>query len=79
MVKSIEATGNRNADFEAANKLMGYDETPDGYTWHHLDDYNVSTNEATMELVITDAHMDSYPHAGACAQYDAVNGPTYNK
>ena len=26
-----------------------------------------------------EAHNASKPHSGGCAQYDSVNGPTYNK
>ena len=52
---------------------------PDGYVWHHLDDYNVEKNTITMELVMDEAHNASKPHSGGCAQYDSVNEPTYNK
>ena len=75
---SVEATGNRSSDFDKANKLLGLDETPDGYVWHHLDDYDVESNTITMELIQDEAHNASKPHSGGCAQYDAVHGPTYN-
>ena len=75
----IQATGNRNNDFKMANQAMGLSETPDDYVWHHLDDYNVEKNTITMELVMDEAHNASKPHSGGCAQYDSVNGPTYNK
>lgn len=75
---SIEATGNRSKDFEAANKQLGLPETPKGYVWHHMDDYDVKTNTITMQLVKDDAHNVTKPHAGGCAQYDAVNGSSYN-
>lgn len=77
-IVTIEATGNRTADFDAANKALGLSEQPEGYTWHHLDNYNAKDNTITMELVRSDAHSSSKPHAGGCAQYDAVHGPTYN-
>ena len=32
-VVTIEATGNRSADFDKANKELGLPEKPDGYTW----------------------------------------------
>ena len=64
---------------QMANQAMGLLETPDGYVWHHLDDYNVEKNTITMELVMDEAHNASKPHSGGCAQYDSVNGPTYNK
>ena len=75
----IQATGNRNNDFKMANQAMRLSETPDDYVWHHLDDYNVEKNTITMELVMDEAHNASKPHSGGCAQYDSVNGPTYNK
>jgi len=49
-----------------------------GYVWHHLDDYNVENNTLTLEFIKKDAHNASKPHSGACAQYDAVHGPSYN-
>ena len=64
---------------QMSNQAMGLLETPDGYVWHHLDDYNVEKNTITMELVMDEAHNASKPHSGGCAQYDSVNGPTYNK
>ena len=74
----IEASGNRGTDFDRANKTFGFERTPDGYVWHHVDNYNVHNNTCTLELVRDDAHNDVIPHAGSCAQYDAVNGPHYN-
>ena len=75
---SIEATGNRTSDFDAANRAFGLSETPYGYVWHHVDDYDVKSNTITMQLVKDEAHNAAKPHSGGCAQYDAVNGPTYN-
>ncbi len=77
-VVSIVATGSRTADFNAANKAMGLKDTPDGYVWHHVDDYNVKDGTITLELVRDDAHNAVKPHSGGCAQYDAVNGASYN-
>lgn len=77
-VVTIEATGSRSTDFDKANEALGLDEKPDGYTWHHLDNYNVKDNTVTLELVRDDAHNSAKPHSGGCAQYDAVHGPTYN-
>ena len=48
-------------------------------TFHHLDDYDVEKNTITMELVMDEAHNAAKPHSGGCAQYDSVNGPTYNR
>ena len=81
MIVTIKATGSRREDFKQADKYIkekyGIESRPDGYTWHHLDDYNVAENEITMELVVTKAHEASYPHSGGCAQYKAVTGKTY--
>uniref|UniRef100_UPI004056DB31 HNH endonuclease n=1 Tax=Agathobacter sp. TaxID=2021311 RepID=UPI004056DB31 len=77
-VKKISATGKRGSDFSAANGAFNFGGTPEGYVWHHLDDYNVAQNTCTMELVLIKAHNASKPHAGACSQYDAVYGPSYN-
>ena len=51
-----------------SNQAMGLLETPDGYVWHHLDDYNVEKNTIPMELVMDEAHNASKPHSGGCAQ-----------
>lgn len=77
-IVKIQATGNRTKDFDAANKAMELEETPDGFVWHHVDDYNVEDGTITLELVEDEAHNASKPHSGGCAQYDAVNGPNYN-
>lgn len=74
----IEATGNRSKDFDLANMTFGIEETPEGYVWHHLDDYDVKTNTVTLQLVKDEAHNAAKSHSGGCAQYDAVHGPTYN-
>lgn len=75
---TIPATGTRSGDFDLANSMFKFDDTPDGYVWHHLDDYNVENNTFTLELVQKGAHNASKPHSGTCAQYDAVHGPSYN-
>ncbi|WAG45268.1 HNH endonuclease [Clostridium estertheticum] len=76
---TIAAQGKRPADFNLANEMAGLESTPSNAVWHHLDDYNVETGEITLELVYKDAHRATVPHAGSCAQYDAVNGQSYNK
>lgn len=77
-IVKIQATGNRSKDFDLANQMLGLDETPDGYVWHHLDDYNVKNNTITLQLVTDEAHNAGKTHMGGCAQYDAVHGPSYN-
>lgn len=77
-------SGNRNDDIEAAfNKAVkefGLTEQPDykKYVWHHVDDYNVTDNTCTMELVQRKVHVDSNPHSGAYAQYDEIFGGKYD-
>lgn len=44
---TIKATGNRSADFDAANVAFGLDKTPEGYVWHHVDNYNVKDGTIT--------------------------------
>jgi hypothetical protein len=46
-------TGNRPKDFVLANKAAGFDRTPSGYTWHHVEDCR------TMQLVPADIHYDT--------------------
>ena len=74
----IEATGSRTKDFSTANAAIGLEDTPEGYVWHHVDDYDVESNTLTLQLVKDEAHNAAKPHSGACAQYDAVHGPSYN-
>lgn len=77
-VTKITATGNRQKDFEAANSAVELKEVPEDYVWHHVDDYDVESGTITLELVEDEAHNAAKPHSGGCAQYDAVNGPSYN-
>lgn len=76
-IVTIEATGKRFSDYTKANKALGLAKQPEGYTWHHLDNYHVKENTVTMELVRDDAHNSTKPHSGGCAQYDAVHGRSY--
>lgn len=78
-IVNIEATGDRSNDFKRANEAAGLKQTPEGYVWHHLDDYDVKTNSFTMQLVKDEVHNATKPHSGGCAQYDAVNGKSYNE
>ncbi|PWC09216.1 hypothetical protein B4923_20675, partial [Brenneria roseae subsp. americana] len=82
----IKMTGGRYGDFKAANDIAGYKGPsgiatgkahPDGYTWHHLDDYNPATNESTMQLVKTEAHEATFPHSGSVSQFEKHHGVEY--
>ncbi|WP_430613024.1 HNH endonuclease [Flavobacterium sp. JP2137] len=58
-------TGRRSLDDKLANKLGGFNQQPDNYTWHHLDDYDPMTNTCTVQLVETEIHRQCTPHYGA--------------
>ncbi|MFW7377172.1 RHS repeat-associated core domain-containing protein, partial [Vagococcus fluvialis] len=82
----IKMTGGRYGDFKAANELAGYKGAsgnatgkahPDGYTWHHLKDYDPVTNESTVQLVKTEAHEATFPHAGSVSQFEKHHGVEY--
>jgi hypothetical protein len=84
-VVSIDMAGNRASDFRAANQAANLtdllvtqgrdlDQAPEGYTWHHRDDFRATPpphppyGRCTMELVETQAHEDTFVHKGACDQ-----------
>jgi uncharacterized protein YukE len=46
-------TGNRRKDFLLANRAAGFDRTPSGYTWHHVE------NCRTMQLVPAQIHENT--------------------
>jgi hypothetical protein len=79
-IVTIEYTGSRRQDFGAANReaeLGTTQKPPEGYTWHHLDDYNPATNTGTMQLIETGAHEATYPHNGGVKQYQDTTGRKY--
>ena len=53
----IEYSGNRDIDIRNANNAAGFHSTPDGYTWHHVEDAR------TMQLVLSEVHK-LFPHTG---------------
>ncbi|CAO5681875.1 MAG: hypothetical protein NEHIOOID_01342 [Holosporales bacterium] len=57
----IEFSGSRIRDENLANRLLGYKETPAGFTWHH------HHNGKSMQLIPTDLH-DAIRHAGGFAK-----------
>jgi RHS repeat-associated protein len=80
-IVEIELTGNRYFDKKKANKKANIDppsRSPEGYTWHHLDDYDPDTGTATMQLVDQNAHEATYPHKGAAGQYSDYHGVDYD-
>jgi hypothetical protein len=67
----IELTGDRAADFAAANRVAGLKQQPRNYTWHHVED------GGTMMLVPTDLHSQ-VAHTGGMARYrDSTGGIGY--
>jgi hypothetical protein len=57
-------------DEPLANKAAGLKETPDGYTWHHVEDGK------TMELVPTDVHRAVQHTGGRAAMPNQLNAVT---
>ena len=82
-IVDIEMSGSRRGDvaraFDAANispYMRKYIQM--NYTWHHLDNFDPLTNRCTMQLVLNEAHVATYPHIGAVAQYEKYYGVIYN-
>lgn len=87
----IKATGDRAKDYKQAEQILkdeygididfksmrtGSEKT---HVWHHMDDYNVATNETTMQFIEIDAHKAIRTHAGSAKQYHIANGAGYDK
>jgi RHS repeat-associated protein len=72
-------TGTRDGDFRAANRKWKFPETPEDYTWHHVEDVRRTrsgTYQGTMILVKRDVH-DAARHAGGVSVYQRKTGTTY--
>ncbi len=63
----IELTGDRAADYAAANRAAGLKQQPRNHTWHHVED------GGTMMLVPTDLHSQ-VAHTGGMARYRDTTG-----
>lgn len=87
----IKSTGDRAKDYKLAEQILkdeygididfksmrtGSDKT---HVWHHMDDYNVATNETTMQFIDIEAHKAIKTHAGSAKQYHIANGTGYGK
>jgi hypothetical protein len=59
-VKVVGLKGSIPPDDGLANMAVGLKSTPDGYTWHHVED------KVTMQLVPTDVHA-TFPHSGGAS------------
>ena len=78
-VVRVKLTGSRRKDERLANKEGKFAGTPKGYRWHHVDDFDPLSGEATFELVDTNAHDATLGHAGSVAQYVKHHGVPYKR
>ena len=71
--------GDRSADFTQAFKEAGIKKVDaDGYTWHHVHDFDPNTGETTMQLIKTEAHEATLPHKGSASQFADHFGVEYD-
>ncbi|QSB01008.1 RHS domain-containing protein [Methylomonas sp. EFPC1] len=78
-IVEITMQGSRSRDFVQAYKAAGISPVDaEGYTWHHVDDFNPSTGKTTMQLVKTEAHEASFPHRGSVSQFEKQYGVEYD-
>ena len=75
----MNSNGSKIGDVELANQTAGIagKNTPVGYTWHHMDDFNPSTGKCTMQLVRTTEHQKCIPHTGGVKQWENFSGQSY--
>jgi len=77
-IVTITMQGSRQRDFVQAYQQAGISKADAGdYTWHHVDDFNPTTGETTMQLVKTSAHVESFPHTGSVSQFEEHFGVDY--
>lgn len=76
----MKLQGSRNLDFIEANKIAKVDHlvppgknAPDGYIWHHMDNFDPSTGKSSFQLVKEDIHVLTLPHTGSAKQYAIYN------
>ncbi len=70
-IVEITMQGSRGRDFTEAFKKAGITKAEStGYTWHHLNDFDPTTGNTTMQLVKTSAHEGTFPHAGSVSQFE---------
>jgi len=75
----IKLTGSRKNDSRLANKEGKFAETPEGYRWHHVDDFDPLSGEATLELVSEKSHNATLRHVGSVGQYAKHHGIPYKR
>lgn len=81
-IVKIQMTVSRGRDFTQAFNEANIPKNirksiKENYTWHHLDDFNPETGECTMQLVLSDAHVATYPHKGSVSQYEKYYNVEY--
>lgn len=54
-------TGKNYKDVSQANKAIGLRKTPEGYTWHHLQD---GDNMILVDRNVHDCTIGGFPHTG---------------
>lgn len=72
--------GSRKKDFEMADKAARSTEADrkrEGYTWHHMKDFNKGTGTTTMQLVRTCEHR-AKGHSGSVNQYEQAFDVAYD-
>jgi RHS repeat-associated protein len=78
-IVSIPMQGTRGRDFTQAFNESGISKSDaDGYTWHHVDDFDPATGNTTMQLVQSDAHEATYTHEGSVKQFSDKYGVKYD-
>lgn len=75
----IRLTGSYRADEKLANEAGGFTEKPEGYMWHHVDDFNPQNGTSSVELVNKKVHNATIPHIGGVAQYEKHRGVRYKR
>jgi len=78
-IVNIPLTGSYRKDFALANREGKFTDTPRGYMWHHVDDFNPQTGRATLELINEEAHNAARPHVGSVGQYAKHHGVRYKR
>lgn len=74
---SVILTGKRREDYVIAEKQTRVVHKPGATVWHHVYDYSLGTGACTMQLVRTNVHQETIPHAGGCVMYAEHHGTPY--
>ena len=78
---NVKKTANGGVSFQGSEYMYYYNgqeaRKTIQATGNRNNDFKMA-NQA-MELVMDEAHNAAKPHSGGCAQYDSVNGSTYNR